>query len=821
MQIKNRVIFINKMINGKYHRFSTGLESNRNNLRYVRKNIKQIIAYKERETQKNVSSADFRKKMRLQKNKKNNIACKIRQPKSKRRKIMQEQIKPNPSFHQFVYGEQSLYEWLIAHKEEAPIDELPDKDSVGLNTPELSQMNFIDGVLDSFSSGNNGELAKGLFELLSEFSQIGVDDLNDELIDMYLGKIYKYTIEHRTIDYIDDFLELLKETCDKQEDNQRLLRICVVTARQFLKRAVHREAVKFALAVLGITILDDEDLRLYCSFGIAEEFARFVAVGLTRGEHNDEIFALAKVTKGWGRIAYVDYLKAESDEIKEWLIFEGYQCDIGIDHIVLDCLEKGDLLGFIKRNGFDEKLYVACGEMIDSFSGLSKVDFSDYAHSKELVCLFLKESKNQKMNLERFAIICNLFDYVKSEAFSESESKECIDIMSEIAYNRGIDWSGFIKSNPLDSHARIVARRLGIDVFDDVLLIAKRKQHFDDWYILANIANSNQRFKQVCKLAKERFPLESMKKEPLDELGLGREFRDDDNLSMIVQFCDRFDEVIGLELVETLLQSPVTRCRNMALNAIEHWQKNKLSFPESVFEIIRKNQVKDPNKDIQERYKKILESFRDKMANKFNRYEWCLQVWGEFDSSGIWLLWDKEKQERIFPNIGYEALGLKESLQKEFKEWQEIYDKYALGWYQKDCSLIYKKIGEAFDETGLELAKKLKMFFKDRAYVEYFVDGEVREIKYYYIDECNILNNERGEATVIENIMRELEIAIDDEKKAFSDIFSQLVEDCLDEWYNSGSITSELQEEGDELITKLNEMLPRYCCLEDLRKKNV
>ena len=80
---------------------------------------------------------------------------------------MQEQIKPNPSFHQFVYGEQSLYEWLIAHKEEAPIDELPDKDSVGLNTPELSQMNFIDGVLDSFSSGNNGELAKGLFELLS------------------------------------------------------------------------------------------------------------------------------------------------------------------------------------------------------------------------------------------------------------------------------------------------------------------------------------------------------------------------------------------------------------------------------------------------------------------------------------------------------------------------------------------------------------------------------------------------------------------------------------------------------------------------------
>lgn len=27
-------------------------------------------------------------------------------------------------------------------------------------------------------------------------------------------------------------------------------------------------------------------------------------------------------------------------------------------------------------------------------------------------------------------------------------------------------------------------------------------------------------------------------------------------------------------------------------------------------------------------------------------YEWHLQVWEEFYSSGIWLLWDKEKQKK-------------------------------------------------------------------------------------------------------------------------------------------------------------------------------
>lgn len=79
VQIRNGVIFVNKMLNGKYHRFSTGLESNRNNLRYVRKNIMQIIADKERETQENVSGADFREKMRLQKNEKKNAANQIKQ----------------------------------------------------------------------------------------------------------------------------------------------------------------------------------------------------------------------------------------------------------------------------------------------------------------------------------------------------------------------------------------------------------------------------------------------------------------------------------------------------------------------------------------------------------------------------------------------------------------------------------------------------------------------------------------------------------------------------------------------------------------------
>ena len=87
--------------------------------------------------------------------------------------------------------------------------------------------------------------------------------------------------------------------------------------------------------------------------------------------------------------------------------------EIGIDHIVLECLEKGDLLGLIRERGFDERIYIATGEMLQSFCGLSKVHFADYPHSKELVALFIRESNNQQMNLERFAIICALISPIK------------------------------------------------------------------------------------------------------------------------------------------------------------------------------------------------------------------------------------------------------------------------------------------------------------------------------------------------------------------------------------------------------------------------
>lgn len=114
-------------------------------------------------------------------------------------------------FEDIIKGEKSLLEWIIEHSDENGLkDFLPDEDSIGIVIPSLQNLSFADGVLDGLlggaSEGKNE--AKDLFDIILEFAKINVNDLDDEIIDDYLGKIYTYTIQHRTLGYIDEFLEL-------------------------------------------------------------------------------------------------------------------------------------------------------------------------------------------------------------------------------------------------------------------------------------------------------------------------------------------------------------------------------------------------------------------------------------------------------------------------------------------------------------------------------------------------------------------------------------------------------------------------------------
>jgi hypothetical protein len=88
---------------------------------------------------------------------------------------------------------------------------------------------------------------------------------------------------------------------------------------------------------------------------------------------------------------------------------------------------------------------------------------------------------------------------------------------------------------------------------------------------------------------------------------LGPEFMDHTNLSFVVQELRRFPGK-GWPLMAAALQSPVVSNRNMALNALEAW--DRADWPPGAEPALKEAARAEPDKEIRDRMKELLRGGR-------------------------------------------------------------------------------------------------------------------------------------------------------------------------------------------------------------------
>jgi hypothetical protein len=79
--------------------------------------------------------------------------------------------------------------------------------------------------------------------------------------------------------------------------------------------------------------------------GVYDEFTYYSARTLSKGswpKGNEELFILAKNVHGWGRIHAVEWIKPETQEIKDWLLFEGADNTVIPQYSANICLQKAE-----------------------------------------------------------------------------------------------------------------------------------------------------------------------------------------------------------------------------------------------------------------------------------------------------------------------------------------------------------------------------------------------------------------------------------------------------------------------------------------------
>jgi hypothetical protein len=145
------------------------------------------------------------------------------------------------------------------------------------------------------------------------------------------------------------------------------------------------------------------------------------------------------------------------------------------------------------------------------------------------------------------------------------------------------------------------------DAAAQALGISTREIHFakvraeplrsSSWYRLLQQTQENQ-IEEVLSFAEQAIPLAQIGSGPTDSLGLGEKYAAHSALDWILQDLKRFPKR-GWKFLEVGLQSPVTRNRNMALNALLEWPRP--SWPKGAEELLRKAWDSEPNEKLRER----------------------------------------------------------------------------------------------------------------------------------------------------------------------------------------------------------------------------
>jgi len=371
--------------------------------------------------------------------------------------------------------------------------------------------------------------------------------------------------------------------------------------------AADREPIKFAIALLGVCHgSDDRDLLL--TLGRHEEFTLFASVALGNSSDDPELslWALACLVNGWGRIQIIERLAETKDEqIKAWMLREGYENEIMQEYTALICATTGDLLSALRKPQPDDKLLKGAGSLLTALirgrRGPS-LGIEAYADGAEATELYLTHLQMRDIDLQAFLHVNTIEQFLKEDSGEAKDptlgwaerSVRLIGLTNAILSKP--DWQQKVRDaiNSEDRQAfwtaTEAARVLGIDLWD--VYFERLMRGEDLWYLVMQTDNDN-RADRVIEFAERTIPLKEVASGPSDSLGLGPEFKPHSALDCVLQELRRFPGK-GWPLIQAGLQSPTVRNRNMAVQALAAW--NRTAWPaeaESLLKRAIKNEPRD------------------------------------------------------------------------------------------------------------------------------------------------------------------------------------------------------------------------------------
>ncbi len=425
-----------------------------------------------------------------------------------------------------------------------------------------------------------------------------------------LTHFYDLATQTDVISTIDEFLE---RAAAAQLDPRAIAEL----ARTLANQAPDVGPVKVAMALLGISG-SPADRELLMTLGRYDELTIYALVALEHilGNAEDEIWALAKKTRGWGRIRAIFQLEGTAQpDIKDWLLRDGHLNQIMPEEVAYFCAVQGGLTEALRSDAIDEELLDSLGELfIALVAGGPAEDIRDMRDGAPAATLYLQRVRASPiLNFPRFLAIKALQGLVDEQ---DQEHSRIIDWPSEARwqirtgaaeYLRNPGWRTLVTASletedeQLFWQACRVGEMLGMDVWP-TRFDRQRNGLSDQWYFLMQ-TDDRERVQQVLSLASDQLDLERVGSGPTQSLGLGGDFADDRAVDFIVQDLCRFPGV-GSDFIRIGLKGRSVRLRNMTLRALAAWEPDH--WPEDITEMLAEAIEREPVDDVRDEMRNLL-----------------------------------------------------------------------------------------------------------------------------------------------------------------------------------------------------------------------
>ena len=226
------------------------------------------------------------------------------------------------------------------------------------------------------------------------------------------------------------------------EVNKKLVDIKEKIKPEFIyelgKKIIHTtkniELFKLGIYLLGVVIIDEKDKSDLLQIALCDEFTFYCLYYhfLVYEKANDLVFYLSQKVNGWGKIYCIQEIKVVNDNIRTYLVNDGFKNDINNSYSANAVVSKVNIVDYLNKKNISKKEFINISKLIEAIFndpfGLSINSINNpLLLFERYFKLFKKGYKDYRSYYAISLINLYLHDVIREEGLLKSEINKFIN----------------------------------------------------------------------------------------------------------------------------------------------------------------------------------------------------------------------------------------------------------------------------------------------------------------------------------------------------------------------------------------------------------